>query len=212
MSWIVDSIERQAQRNPFELSGLFGYEAGGTVYTRVARVVGSDGMVGYALDALREACFGEHAERLILVDFEALTRGPGPTVKALYKLLGEPLFGHDFEDVSYAAEVFDAALGTPGLHEVRGRVEWRPRPTVLPPDLFERFAGDSFWRKPQPRMAHVPADPLARLSAPEATSSAPATAAHEAQAEQAGAEQGEAGGLRDRCCRWLDDDVAEVRV
>ncbi len=75
--WIVDSIERQAQRNPFELSGLFGYEAGSTVYTRVARVAGSDGMVGYALDALREACFGAHAERLILLDYEALARAPG---------------------------------------------------------------------------------------------------------------------------------------
>ena len=154
VSWIVDSIERQAQRNPFELSGLFGYEAGSTVYTRVA---GSDGMVGYALDALKEACFGAHSERLILLDYEALARAPGPTMRELYRLLGEPLFSHDFEDVAYEADAFDAALGAPGLHRVHGRVEWRPRPTVLPPELFERFAGDSFWRKPQPRLAHVPA-------------------------------------------------------
>ena len=52
---------------------------------------------------------------------------------------------------------FDAGLGTPGLHHVEGQVEWRPRASVLPPDLFERFANDSFWRKPQPRLAHVPA-------------------------------------------------------
>ena len=155
--WIVDSLERQAQRNPFELSGLFGYEAGGTVYTRVARVAGSDGMVGYALDALREACFGAHAERLILLDYEALTRAPGATMRELYRLLGEPLYTHDFEDVEYEADAFDAALGSPGLHAVRGRVEWRPRPSVLPPDLFERFSGDSFWRKPHLRLTHVPA-------------------------------------------------------
>ena len=155
--WIVDSIERQAQANPFELSGLFGYEAGSTVYTRVSRVAGSDGMVGYALDALREACFGAQSARLILLDYEALARAPGPTMRELYRLLGEPLFGHDFEHVSYEADTFDAGLGTPGLHRVAGRVEWRPRASVLPPDLFERFAGDSFWRKPQPRLAHVPA-------------------------------------------------------
>ena len=65
--------------------------------------------------------------------------------------------GCDGEDMAYEANAFDAALGSPGLHAVRGRVEWRPRPTVLPPDLFERFANDSFWRKPQPRLAHVPA-------------------------------------------------------
>ncbi len=154
--WIIDSIERQAQRNPFELSGLFGYEPGGTIYTRTARVAGSDGMVGYALDALREACFGAHSERLILLDYEALARAPGAVMAQLYKLLGEPLYAHDFEHVAYEAEEFDAALGSPGLHRVHGRVEWRPRPSVLPPDLFERFANDSFWRMPQPRLAHVP--------------------------------------------------------
>ena len=76
VSWIMDSIERQTSRNPFELSGLFGFEPGGTVYTRASRVAGSDGMVGYALDALREACFGAHSDRLILVDYETLSRAP----------------------------------------------------------------------------------------------------------------------------------------
>src|SRR5947209_4230861 len=51
--WIIDSIERQIQRNPFGLSGLFGYEPGGTVSARVTQVAGSNGLVGYALDALR---------------------------------------------------------------------------------------------------------------------------------------------------------------
>ncbi len=77
-------------------------------------------------------------------------------VTQLYKTLGEPVFDHDFEHVAYEARAFDDALGTPGLHEVQGRVEWRPRPTVLPPDLFERFVDDSFWRKPQPRLAQLP--------------------------------------------------------
>jgi sulfotransferase len=154
--WIIDSIERQAQRNPFELSGLFGYEPGGTVYTRTARVAGSEGMLGYALDALREACFGAHSDRLILMDYETLTRAPEGAVGALYELLGQPPFAHDFEDVSYDADAFDAGLGTPGLHAVRSRVEWRPRPTVLPPDLFRRYARDNFWLRPEPRLNHIP--------------------------------------------------------
>jgi sulfotransferase len=161
----IDSIERQAQRNPFELSGLFGYEAGSTVYTRVTRVAGSDGMLGYALDALREACFGAYSDRLILLDHETLTREPAAAIAALYELLGLPAFTHDFEHVSYTAEAFDAALGSPGLHEVRSPVEWRPRPSVLPPDLFERFAKDSFWLRPEPRLAHIPK--ILRLRAAE---------------------------------------------
>ena len=55
---------------------MFGFEPGFTVYTRVNRLASSDGLVGYALDALREAFFGEHAPRLILVEYQALTRAP----------------------------------------------------------------------------------------------------------------------------------------
>jgi sulfotransferase len=57
ISWIIDSIERLVRRNAFELSGMFGFDAGSTVYTRVNRLATSDGLVGYALDALREAFF-----------------------------------------------------------------------------------------------------------------------------------------------------------
>ena len=61
-------VERLVRRNAFELSGMLRIRAGRTVYTRVNRIAASDGLVGYALDALREAFFGEDAHRLILVD------------------------------------------------------------------------------------------------------------------------------------------------
>lgn len=155
LSWIMDSIERQHIRNPFELSGLFGFEPGGTVYTRATRVASSDGMVGYALDALREACFGDFADRLILIDYQSLTRAPAATMQQLYAFLGEKPFAHDFDRVSYDAPEFDAPLGSPGLHAVRGKVEWRPRESVLPPDLFQRFVNDAFWRLDHPRLARI---------------------------------------------------------
>lgn len=149
ISWIMDSVERLIRKNAFEVSGLFDAKTGATVYTRMVRLAASDGMVGYALDALREAYFGEHASRLLLIDYEALAREPERTLDALYAFLGEPRFAHDFEQVSYEADAFDLALGTPGLHRVQSRVQWQPRPTVLPPDLFERFEHDAFWRLPQ---------------------------------------------------------------
>lgn len=148
IGWIMDSVERLLRKNAFELSGMFGFEAGGTVYTRINRMASSDGLVGYALDALREAFYSEHAGRLILVEYQALTRAPLDTMRHLYTLLGEPFFEHDFENVEYAADDFDVALGTRGLHTVRRRVEWVERPTVLPPDVFARFANDMFWRQP----------------------------------------------------------------
>ena len=109
------------------------------VYTRVNRLATSDGFVGYALDALREAFFGEEATRLILVEYQALTRAPRETLQHLYTILGEPSFEHDFENVEYEADTFDLALGTRGLHTVRRKVEWIERQTVLPPDFSDAF-------------------------------------------------------------------------
>lgn len=146
ISWIMDSVERLVRRNAFELSGMFGFEAGGTVFTRVNRLAASDGMVGYALDALKEGFYGEHGSRLILVEYQALTRAPGETLRLLYDLLEEPHFSHDFDNVEYDADAFDLALGTPGLHTVRRKVEWQARETILPPELFARFQNDAFWR------------------------------------------------------------------
>jgi sulfotransferase len=152
----MDSIERLVRGNAFELSGMFGFEPGNTVYTRINRVATSEGMVGYALDALKEGFFGEQASSLILVEYEALARAPRQTLQHLYAFLDEPPFEHDFENVEYEADDFDVALGTPGLHRVRRRVEWVERQSVLPPELFERFANDMFWRIPAANLRQVP--------------------------------------------------------
>jgi sulfotransferase len=156
IGWIMDSIERLVRRNAFELSGMFGFEPGGTVYSRVNRLASSEGLVGYSLDALREAFYGEEARRLVLIEYQALTRAPRETMAHLYSALGEPFFEHDFEDVDYQAEEFDLALGSRGLHTVRRRVEWVERQSVLPPDLFARFGGDMFWRTPGGNVRDVP--------------------------------------------------------
>jgi sulfotransferase len=156
ISWIMDSIERLVRRNILDLSAIFGFDAGGTVYTRVNRLAVSDGMVGFALDALREAFFGEHADRLILVEYAALTSRPGETLRRLYDFIDEPWFEHDFDNVEYSADEFDGPLGSPGLHTVRRKVEFIERPTVLPPELFRRFEGDAFWSVPEANIHNVP--------------------------------------------------------
>ena len=149
VSWIVDSIERLVRRNAFQPSSIFNYTAGGTVYTRANGIAGSEGMLGYAYDALKEAFHGEHADRLLLVQYETLIHDPAKTLKAIYDFLGEPAFEHNIDNIEYDADAFDAKAGTPGLHAVRPRVEVNERTSILPPDLFQRFASDAFWRDPQ---------------------------------------------------------------
>jgi sulfotransferase len=112
--------------------------------------------VGFALDALREAYFGEYANRLILVEYDALVRRPEATLAQLYKFIGEEAFAHDLDNVEYEASEFDLALGTPNLHTVRRKVEWVERKTVLPPELFNRFTNDGFWAIPEANVHRVP--------------------------------------------------------
>lgn len=149
LSWIIDSIERLVQHNAFQPSSIFNYQAGGTVYSRANGVAASDGMVGFALDALKQGVYGGDAPgRLMIVRYGSLTGNPAATLQAIYDFLGEPCFDHDFEHIEYDDRGFDAKAGTPGLHTVRAKVENNQRQTILPPDLFQRFADDAFWQTP----------------------------------------------------------------
>jgi sulfotransferase len=149
VSWIIDSIERLVQRNPFEPSKIFGFDTGGTIYKRADTAASATGFVGAAYNGLKEAFFGAHAKRLILVQYDSLTARPRETLRALYAALGEPAFEHDVDTVSFDGAVeFDARLGTPGLHAVAPQVRPNVRPTILPPDVFRRFEADNFWLDP----------------------------------------------------------------
>lgn len=147
--WIVDSVERLVRRNVFSPSSIFNYQSGGTVYSRADGVAGPTGMLGYAYNALKEAFYGEYAQHLLLVQYETLVSKPQKALKAVYDFIGEPVFKHDFDNVAFDAEEFDRKAGTPGLHAVRSKVRAEPRKTILPPEIFNRFAKDAFWRNPQ---------------------------------------------------------------
>lgn len=153
VSWIMDSFERLARSNPLEPSSIYGFEAGGTVFSRTAALAASGGSVGYAIDALRDGFFAtEAAGRLMLLTYDTLTAEPARALAAVTEFLGVAPFAYDFEAVTFDADEFDRRLGTPGLHRVGRRVEARARETVLPPGLFAQFAGDAFWRdRPNPR-------------------------------------------------------------
>ena len=146
--WILDSIERLIRRNRFELSKIFNFEPGGTVYSRIEGLGSGTGMVGFAWNALREGFYGEHSNNMLLLTYETLTSQPRRAMAAVYDFIGEKPFEHDFENVEFDAVEFDARLGTPGLHTVGKVVRAVERKTILPPDLFRRVEQDSFWRDP----------------------------------------------------------------
>jgi sulfotransferase len=144
---ILDSVESLVRRNAYELSGIFNFDSGGTVYTRVEGLASSGGMFGFAYNALREAVYGEQSDRLLLVRYESLVANPLGTLAAIYGFIGEELYPHDPRHIEpcYDMIEFDFRLGTPGLHDVGRAVEARERKPILPPDLLARYQKEAFW-------------------------------------------------------------------
>ena len=156
MAWIMDSFERLIRKNAFNHSRLFSNASErATVYSRCETLAQGDRTVGYAFNALKEAYYGEHADSLLLVDYEILTSMPQKTLSLIYRFLGEPEFSHDFNHVSYQEPEFDEWLGLKGLHEVGDKVEFKPRATILPPDVFTNFSQLNFWHDEANSKAHV---------------------------------------------------------
>lgn len=145
VSWVMDSLERMVRKNPYHFTRMFGPQNQGTVYSRVDALIHHDSLVGRAWSGLKEAFYGEQAASLLVVDYELLVQAPDKVMPLIYQFIGEPLFEHDFENIQFDAPEFDEALGMSGMHTVRPKVEFVPRPTILPPDLFQRFQGMDFW-------------------------------------------------------------------
>ena len=156
VAWVMDSLERLYRADPYEQTKLFGNDAErNTVYSRLETLAQYNRLVGFAWSALKEAYYGAQAGSLLVVEYELLAQAPERVLKLVYEFLGEDWFEHDFCNVTYDAPAFDEALGISGLHRVRKKVAVEKRHTVLPPDLFEKYAQLSFWRSGDGSAAHV---------------------------------------------------------
>lgn len=150
IGWIIDSIETMLRKNPLQLSRLFNFQPGSSVYARVEILMNSDhGLIGLSWSSLREAWFSPYAKRLILIQYDTLVQQPDRVLSRLYEELGEVPFKHDFDHVVYDEPDYDAHLGMPGMHKVREKVEYQKRESNIPPDLFAKYANMNFWAKPQ---------------------------------------------------------------
>lgn len=145
-AWVMDSVERLIRRNAFDVSRIFNNaQERSTVYTRADALLNPHRMIGFAWSALKEAYYSENSDMLLLVDYDLLASRPAEVLPLIYGFIGEEPFDHDFDNVEYEAEDFDTQLLAKGLHTVRGKVELKPRQTILPPDLFKRCQDLIFW-------------------------------------------------------------------
>jgi sulfotransferase len=154
-AWIMDSFEVIHRKNPFDYSRMFNPGSRQTVYSRCETLISAGGTVGGAWTALKEAFYGEYSDKLLLVDYDLLTQHPAKTLELIYGFIREPAFKHDFSAVEYEESEFDSKLGMKGLHTVRKQVEFKPRRTILPPDLFAKYQEMDFWRETAGTSANI---------------------------------------------------------
>jgi sulfotransferase len=100
----------------------------------------------FARDCLYEAAVGLNKHKLILIEYDELTKYPERTMKSLYKFIGEPYYNHDFTTVEGSYDEFDADVNTVGLHKIRKGVCFIERETILPPDIWTKYSNLEFWR------------------------------------------------------------------
>jgi len=157
LPWVLDSMERLVRRHAVGVSKVFRFDTNTTMYSRVEALTDPRGMVGFAFQATKDAFYGQYAPgHLLLLTYESLARNPLASMRAVYQFIGEPWFDHDFEHLAYNADEFDARVGMPGLHTVRPKVEPVERNSVLPREIFNRFANESFWMDPKNNISQVP--------------------------------------------------------
>ncbi len=154
-AWVMDSFERIYRKNPFDYSRMFNPQTRQTVYSRCESLINAAGIVGSAWTALKEAYYGDHSARLLLVDYDLLAQHPQRTIKLLYEFIGLHRYNHCFEEVDYQEHEFDQKLGVTGLHSVRHKVEFEPRRSILPPDLFQKYSEMAFWLDNQGTSASI---------------------------------------------------------
>jgi sulfotransferase len=126
-AWVMDSFEKIYRKNPFDYSKMFAPANRHTVYSRCESMI-NGGIVGAAWSALKEAFYGEYAEKLLLVDYDILAQHPQQTMELIYDFIGSKHYTHDFENVEYSQERRCAIC----------RCTPRPSPTASPSGSAKR--------------------------------------------------------------------------
>ncbi|MBS0444668.1 MAG: sulfotransferase [Proteobacteria bacterium] len=144
--WILDSFEVLVRRNPYALTSLFTGNEGQDVYSRAGTLLRPEGVVGFALNGLKQVIYSRENKMILLVQYDDLCRSPKQVMQEIYRFIDEPYFEHDFNDLEASYDEFDDDLNLKGMHTVRKELQYVERTPVIPPDLWHQAAGLSFWK------------------------------------------------------------------
>ena len=148
--WILDSFERLHRKNPLQVKPLYDHVDWPSVYERCHMLMGNvpnhTPRVKGPLNLVKQAATSDEKANIIFIEYDALALHPREVMKHVYDFLEEEPFDHDFGDVEASYDSYDVDAKIDGLHKVRKEVEFIGRQSILPPDLFELYAQEDFWK------------------------------------------------------------------
>jgi len=146
IGWILDSFETLQRKNPYVFTSMFSPEENVNVYTRCETLLNPGRTLGFAYSAVKQAITGEHQDSVMIVEYDTLAKKPDAVLQNIYNFIGEPVYQHDFDNVEDSYDEFDEDVQLPGLHTTRKKVSFIPRPSILPPDVWQRVQNMEVWR------------------------------------------------------------------
>ena len=144
INWVIDSFETAHRKNPFTVNTVTG-GLSGTVYSRVEMLMEEKGVIGFPYLGIKQAITGNEKNMLMLVEYNDLCKNPEQIIRSIYGFIGEEYYPHDFDNVDASWDEYDLEIGIK-LHQVRKRVEFVPRQSILPPDILQKHANMEVWR------------------------------------------------------------------
>ena len=144
IKWIIDSFEQAHRRNPLS-TNTFSGGLSGSVYTRADSLMEDGGIIGFPYIGLKQAITSDEKNMIMIIEYDQLCKNPEGIMKAVYNFIGEEYYEHNFNDVEAAWDEYDFEIGVK-LHDVRKKVEYKQRNTILPPDLISKYSNMEVWR------------------------------------------------------------------
>ena len=151
ISQIVASMEKLHRKSAHNKQDRGDYINAQTVKGRANEVLSKDGVLGLAYNRLQDVAQRGLSDRLLLVEFDALTSKPKEVMDEVWTFLGMTAPEHNFDNVEQVTYEDDSVHGL-DLHNIRSKIEpvEDDSTKILGTQVCQDLAGAEFWRPQTP--------------------------------------------------------------
>lgn len=145
---IVSSIEAQYQKT-YLLENMDETNAPGafnTLERRISTFTAQEGLLGFPVEALKDALEMGYGNRILFVKYFELTNEPEATLKRIHEFIEEEYYEYDFKNIKQSTWEFDGVYNYKFPHVIKeGEIKYKRADIQLEPKYIaainERFLG-----------------------------------------------------------------------